>query len=307
MLDRFQFAVQDPVHKIFFIAPFDGKLERHDLLQDQAEREDIRSGVGRLPVQHFRREIPRRPADFLIIAIVVGFSDHLGKSPVHDVDFHEFAEHDVFRLEVPVDDVPVVRVSDGIAHPQKNFQPFPHLGAFIEIFDPLDTIVQGNVPQIIPQRTPVDQLHAQVDAFPVIAGQSVNRDDRRMVQLGRDFCFGDKGFHDFRLLFGFLLQGFDGNNPPQVPVAGYGNRCLTALREFLQHGIPGGQVAQRRFQLGRGVRLVIGVAGNVGYSDEILKLQLFTDKTLRDPLERGRLIGGLSDFRVGDDYCPIEL
>ena len=59
-------------------------------------------GAERLLGRH-----PRRPA--LLAA------DRLGQAPVDDQGLAEGAEHDVARLEVPVEDAPAVRVGDGVA------------------------------------------------------------------------------------------------------------------------------------------------------------------------------------------------
>jgi hypothetical protein len=122
---------------LFPAAAAQGRLAREDGAQDATESKHVNALVGAIPLSvgllrsHVRRRPqrslrlqpsgwPRRrhlavlPWRFLVRCIAA--AEHLGESPVHDLDFAERTHHDVGRLQIPMDDALAVGVGQRLAH-----------------------------------------------------------------------------------------------------------------------------------------------------------------------------------------------
>ena len=308
VFDGLQLAAEDPLHQLLFVPALDREPQGHDLLKDQPEGKNVRPGIAPVAPQNFRGEITGRAGNpFLFVLFLPLRGDLLRQPPVHHEDFHELAQHDVFGLQVPVHDVPVVGVGDGVADAEKYLQPFPHECLFVEGLDAPDLVVQRQVLQILPERLAVDQLHDQLDPALFIAGEPVDGDDGGVVQLGGHPGLGNEGIDHVVPVFGLLLQGLDGDDPPQILVPGDGNRGVPPLSELLQHGIAGIQRPQGSGQLCAGVRHFVGVVGNIHAADEVLQLLRFPHEGRNDLAQRSRLPP--VPFRRGkvNDHSPGEV
>ena len=141
------------------------------------------------------------------------------------------ADHDIFRLQIAVHDVPAVCVGKGIADPQKKIQPEPEGLAFVVRADPILPVVLHDSLEITFQVLPVHHFHCQMQTFAVIAVDGVDGQDRGVFQLCRHPCFCDECAALGGIVQVFLPQGFDGDQPPQVPVFSPGDDALTAAGE----------------------------------------------------------------------------
>ena len=161
-----------------------------------------------------------------------------GDAPVHDVNFSVPPQHDVFRLEVAVDDAPAVAVFDGVADFEKAFQ--THLErAFVTA---AVRLLFGNfVPaavQILFQRDAVDELHGQMQTVLRIGIEAEQRNDGRVVQLGIEFRLGNELLNALRAFQVFLFQRFDDDLPAEHPVMGQKDFAEPAFGDHLQNFVP---------------------------------------------------------------------
>ncbi|MEZ5302717.1 MAG: hypothetical protein R3F11_19080 [Verrucomicrobiales bacterium] len=113
----------------------------------------------------------------------VGGAGHLGDAPIHDVNFAEGADHDVRRLEVAVHDALAMGIGDRLAHPDQDAGRPAQAPALAALAGKAEDLAEF---------APADETH-RVEASPVrIASHRVNRDDRRVVQLGGDLRLTDE-------------------------------------------------------------------------------------------------------------------
>ena len=102
-----------------------GQRAAEELVQDRPQRVDVAARIGQRAAGLLRGHVGGRAGDRALHgrARLLGadrgdrcpgvvVADRPGEAPVHDVDLAEGAEHDVVRLEVPVDDAARVGVAD---------------------------------------------------------------------------------------------------------------------------------------------------------------------------------------------------
>ena len=170
-------------------------------------------------------------------------------------------------------------IRNGIADSKKYFQSFPKLSIFIECLDSPDPVIQYKIPEIIPQRLSVHEFHGKMDPALLIPGQTVNRDDGGVIQLGGHFRFSHERIGDFFLLPGIFLQAFDGDDTAKILILGNGNCGKSALGEFFQNGITAVHIRQRRFQFGAEIRRAVRVMGDIHSPDQIFNFPFLPYKT----------------------------
>ncbi len=95
-----------------------GQVARQHLVDDDAERVDVRPLIDRLAERLLRRHVPRRPHHPALLGLGVLARQlpvprkrlaQLCQAEVEDLHAAVAREHDVVGLEVPVDDAPLVR------------------------------------------------------------------------------------------------------------------------------------------------------------------------------------------------------
>ena len=194
-------GVEDPPD----VASLPGGLAGQDGVERRPEAVDVagRAGGVRPPVgllrAHVRRgadrgpdhRLARRPVDRpqgrggLVEGEVVGDGpDELGQAPIDDERLAEGAQEDVRRLQVAVQDAPVVRVGDRVADVDESAEQVAEGerprggvardGPVVEAFDgPLEALA-------------ADEPHGVERAAAVGHPQAVDRDDARVLEPGGD-------------------------------------------------------------------------------------------------------------------------
>jgi hypothetical protein len=89
------------------VLSLEGRPAREQLVQDEAQGVDVAAGRRFAPSQLLGRHV-RRSAAADIGRVQLLFR-HRGEPEVHDSDFAVAVDHDVARLEIPVQDAPGVR------------------------------------------------------------------------------------------------------------------------------------------------------------------------------------------------------
>ena len=110
---RHRVAVQDGVHDRELIVDVVGRCRREQLVDDQADREDVASARHGLPGNLLRRHVPGRPdqrADLGGAGV-----PELGDAEIEDFQRAFAVHHDVGRLDIAVDDAGFVRVLEAEA------------------------------------------------------------------------------------------------------------------------------------------------------------------------------------------------
>ena len=109
---------------------------------------------------------------------------HERDAPVEHVDLAELADHDVLRLQIPVNDAAAVRVVDGEAHLSQNAE---HLRE-----RRLRAVRRGVVVEDRAEGAALDDAHRVARLGVALGGEVVDRDDRRMLELRADLRLGDE-------------------------------------------------------------------------------------------------------------------
>ena len=106
----------------FDVRALEGMRARDQFIQQNAEREDVRAAIGRRTPDLLRRHIRRRTADFVRghchghhLIDGVGVRQPRRQPEVHHLDVAIFREHHVRRLQVAVNDAPLVAASTASA------------------------------------------------------------------------------------------------------------------------------------------------------------------------------------------------
>ena len=201
----------------------------HDFKENHAERENIDLRRGPAVAQELRRQVVGGSAEMFRHGV-----QRLGAAPVHQVDFAEFAHHDVARLDVAVHDALAVAVGDHLAHLQKVFQPGDQRVLFLAAADLFVEIGFAGGFDELGERGAVDQLHHHFPMPRAVLAHRVDRDDRRMVEPGVQAAFFEEGFDRARIVPELLVQAFDRDDAVEKQVAGLADAADS----------PGGEVAQ---------------------------------------------------------------
>lgn len=187
------------------------KLARQHLIGDYSERVNIAGSRGLFPVQLFGRHVEGRPDDLARHGAFVQIPDD---AEVYDFDY-ELAglgivvDHDVFRLQVAVDQA---RVVNG-----RHCAP--------GLLDDLRRLRQSHLPVFddLPQRLAVNELHHQI-LF--AARQRACVQHRRHVGVlnaALRFAFIPKLSDRPGVFLRLLLQDFDHDQTVEPPVARFVN------------------------------------------------------------------------------------
>jgi hypothetical protein len=193
------------------------RLPGEDLVEHDAEREDVGALVDALTGRLLGRHVRRRPHDVAETRRVVAQAaagagrdqlgtvvvERLGQPPVDHDGLAERADDHVGRLEVAVDHAARVRVADRLAHRL-------HLG---DQREPLGERLRGA--QDLEERAPLDQLHGVERLARGPAAGLVDRDDPRVLQARGD----QRLAHEARLLAG-AEELLDRHLAPEARVLG---------------------------------------------------------------------------------------
>ena len=211
-------------------------LAGEDLAEDRAQREDVRPLVQRVQLapgllgRHVRRRAehradPRiqplrfaaqRPDGGGAVAgaehpLLVGHAplvEHLGQAPIHDLHLAERPDHDVRRLQVPVDDPSAV----GVGH---------RLADLLEDREELHPILI-RAPARLQQRrqgAAPDELHRDEQPAVGEASQVVDRRDPGVLELAADLGLLDEPADHLGVVAVLLPDHLDGEVPAEVEVA----------------------------------------------------------------------------------------
>ena len=156
----------------------EGVGARDQLIQQNAERENVGSAIRRLTADLFRRHIRRRARRTSSVAAVhdgrrlvdgVGVRQARRQPEVHDLDVPVFGEHHVRRLEVAVNDTPLVRGVERLG----------------DLFRHAQGLTEPQRPAAQPpfERLAADVFHRDAGAT-VERRDFVNRADERMIERG---------------------------------------------------------------------------------------------------------------------------
>ncbi len=147
-------------------------LAREELEEEDAKREDVRPVVGVLPLYLFRRHISGRADRATLFGEPRDITPELGKTEIHDLRDPVFPDHDIFGLDVPVDDPLVVRGRKAVG----------------DLDSDIDGLLEADGPPFLAQGLPVNQLHRDKH-LAVVFGDIVDRADVRVVQRRRELRF----------------------------------------------------------------------------------------------------------------------
>ena len=152
---------------------------REQLVQQNAEREQVAAAIGRLASNLLRRHIggraahdalfTRRDRDHAGLVDRVGSRQACGEAEVHDLDVAVLGEHHVGRLQVAVDDAPLVRRFERLGDLLRHAQCFRER--------------QRPGPQPLFERLAADELHRNAGAA-LERRDLVDRADERVIQGG---------------------------------------------------------------------------------------------------------------------------
>lgn len=245
----FKFARADSGDHLLEISAGDRAAQCGDLVEDHAEGENVGLLRGGAVPKCFRGDIGGRSVE---MAFAVG-PFRAGDAPVHYIDFAVTAEHDVFRLQIAVDDSSAVAVFDRIANPEKTFEPYlkrafvtPVAGRFLPL--PFAAAFQ-----ILFQSNAVDKLHRQMETVRAVGVEAVQGNDRRMVELGIELGFRDEFPDAFRPGKMFFLQGLDDDLPAENQILRQKNPPESALRDQFQDFVPAAALFQHAAEFNRGI------------------------------------------------------
>lgn len=246
---RLEFPRTDSGDDLFKVSPRNRIAQGDDLVEDHAEGENVGLLRGGAVPKCFRGDIGGRSVE---MAFAVG-SFRAGDAPVHYIDFAVTAEHDVFRLQIAVDDSSAVAVFDRIANPEKTFEPYlkrafvtPVAGRFLPL--PFAAAFQ-----ILFQSNAVDKLHRQMETVRAVGVEAVQGNDRRMVELGIELGFRDEFPDAFRPGKMFFLQGLDDDLPAENQILRQKNPPESALRDQFQDFVPAAALFQHAAEFNRGI------------------------------------------------------
>jgi hypothetical protein len=156
-----------------------GPPSAEELVEDDAERIDIRGRRERLALDLFGRGVFRRqrraglPREFRLGGRAV--DEKLGDAEVEQHDLAALPDQDVGGLQIAVNDVLAVRVRDCAEHLQKEYEP---------LIDPklVRIAVRG-------ERFPGDELHGEKGLAPSTHAGVINMRDVRVRQVREDVAF----------------------------------------------------------------------------------------------------------------------
>jgi hypothetical protein len=174
-----RFLHQDRRHRLGVGVPAESHLSREQLVEDCAERKDVRSMVDGKPLDLLRRHVARGPHDDTGLGVLragrgaglrIGarrLLDPLGQPEIQDLDAPVLRDDEVLGLEVPMDDPSVVRGRE----------------ATRDLEAPVDGLLlrDGTGEELRAQRVAFEKLGDRVsDAL--VSAEVVNREDVRMRQ-----------------------------------------------------------------------------------------------------------------------------
>ena len=147
--------------------------------------------------------------------------EHLRQTPVHDLHLAEAADHDVRRLQVPVDHAPSMGVGHGLTD-------------LLEDREEAHPVLVGTSARREQRRqsSAPDQLHR--DEQPAIGEppQLVDGDDPGVLELATDLGLLHEAADHLGVIAVLLPDHFDGEIPAQVEVAPLEDRAHPAPRQF---------------------------------------------------------------------------
>ena len=251
-----------------------------DLAEDRAQGEDVGPLVHRVDLapgllrRHVGRACPapsrpataprpgrrslRRGDDRLAIGLPAGgrvigdpaAGQHLGQAPVHDLDLAERADHDVRRLQVPVDHPSGVRVGHRLRHLLEDAQG-PR--------QPVGRRRPGG--QQLREGLAPDQLHREERPAVGEGAQLVDRHDARVLELAADLRLLDEAADHLGAAAEVVAEDLDGDVAAEVGVAALehlahaaaGDLAVDAVADRRVGGGPVGRPDDGRLGTGVGV------------------------------------------------------
>ncbi len=142
-----------------------------------------------------------------------GLGEDLGEAPVQDLDLAERSEHDVLRLQVPVEDAASVRVGDRAADVGQDLEE-----AEKRELGPVPGIGAGRV-QHLGQRAAPDELHREEEPALGREADLVDGDDPGVLKLGGRLRLLDEALGDLaRRAAPAAAQDLHGHVAPEVAV-----------------------------------------------------------------------------------------
>ncbi len=275
----------------------DRPLQRDQLEQDEPERALIALGVELVvaPRRLFGRHVERRSDDGAVGGLAVagleadrrarrrsgarrrvarragagcrrgrrrigGVRHEAADAPVHDVDLVVPADHQVGGLEVAVDDAALVGVADGVTHLEKVLD--ARRQGMVLVRRLLLLVKGARVGDQLAEGLPLDQLHRVGGPAARRDFEAVDRDDVRVVELGRHLDLAHEARAGGAIVGDLERQLLERDPAEQLDVAGDMDRAhAAAAGDRLEH-VAG--VGRWNRGAGAAVRTGGGAAGRHG-------------------------------------------
>lgn len=187
------------------VAEFLQDLGRGGVRERRMERdefvEDHPCGVDVGPDGRFRagNELGRDEAgieDFgpppFRLGVIVSGRDEMRKPPALDIDLVVFADQDVLRMQVRMNDLAAVGVDQPVRDAEEKLKTETQRGGLLRSAESRAAVMRREPVQEFAEVRAVGQLHGGVQPAAVVAVDAVDGQDGRMVELGRDLRLGDE-------------------------------------------------------------------------------------------------------------------
>ena len=227
---------------------------RH-LVEDDPQREDVRTVIDRVPLNLFRRHVGKRAHHAALAGQGLGlhegsarlthFRAELGQPEVEHLDPAVFSDHHVRRLEIPMDDAPLMGRGQGLRHRHREIEKAVDLEPLIG-----DQLVEP---------PSLDQLHDEKmngaavsdtlfagGALGLCLSHLVNGHDVGMAEGGDGAGLTLEAFEPIRVGCHLLGQHLERHLAPQLGVLGEIDLPHAARTELVQDLVVGELAADHR-------------------------------------------------------------
>ncbi len=240
----------------------DGAAQRNDLEEHEAQRVLVRKLVelaiapGGLFGRHVarstedsagERQIPFGGCGAGGQLVLVGDTDLFRDAPVHQVDLAEAADHDVRRLQVPVDDALVVGEREGLAELEEDLQA---RGERLVLRQGLAPLGEGAcIAKERAQRTPFDELHDVADRVAIASGlEQVDRHHVRVLELRRQAGLAKEALSRHRVLL--VEEPLDRHRAREIDLLAANHDRHAPAADLLHEAEPRGRCTRPRYVAG---------------------------------------------------------